>query len=200
MIREAVQFSPENMIVSNRLISVFLAGGISEVEDWRTEVINELKRLDEESDLKYKGTLKVYNPAKFYKEECINYKEYSLDSIIKWDCQKLAGSDILSFYFANGDAKQASSQFELGRYMTILQNRYGTYNLSDRLIIGIGKDYIGKDKLCSYLKYLLSSNYKNIVTENQTLKGLAYNIYSHYTIALEAIIKEQENEEQTAIP
>ena len=180
MILEVKQFGEIGFTNHPCVVSVFLAGGINNVEaNWQAEVISYLKEFDSKFKYKDECILVVYNP----RERHILWSDtIGLDNIIKWDCESLEKSDILSFYFASGSAAQASSQFELGRYMTSLD---GINDLEYKLIVGIEDGYIGKDKLYAYLKYLIKDCIvESIVHLNQNPKEQAKYIYYSYIIAL----------------
>lgn len=160
MIKVVKQFDPDykEFEFKDKSFGVFLAGGISNInKDWRKAVIDELIRLDNLNDeIKKEYELVIYNPNEAYDKIDINTK--SMDEIVKWDMDKLMfASAIKSFYFVGGNAAQTSSQVEL--FTTLIDDAY-TLNddkkfLPKYIILGIEDDYINKDKLLAYLKYIV---------------------------------------------
>lgn len=166
MIYEVCLFSE----VNPEECSCFLAGGINNVKDWQKDVIKELKKLDSEHSTKVSkpNNIYIYNPREVntsYKD-----KEISIPDCIKWDDKYMQRVNILSFYFCK-DATQATSLFELGRYITL--RKFGgyesrSYNFAYRHIISFEEGYPYADKAREYLKIIFGRDYDLAVHENAT--------------------------------
>lgn len=88
-------------------IAVFLAGGISDCDNWQEDVINYLKL----HNLRLEN-LVILNPRG---DES---KILSFDQKQIWDFDNLNEADIVSFYFC-ANATQSTSMYELGRHLAL---------------------------------------------------------------------------------
>ena len=114
-------------IENAKFISVFLAGGITNCENWQKEIIKELEFED----------ITIFNPRQ--KNFDINDKSASVKQIT-WEFERLEQMDIFSMYFCNSSSDQPICMYELGRNIIRMQNRFPN-NWQDRIIISIESGY-----------------------------------------------------------
>ena len=103
--------APEYYVPTRDEITVFLAGGITNCENWQKEVIDYLKSLPEEKTDK----LVIFNPRRDKWPKNSDTEEIRRQ--INWEAEYIMKSDIFSMYFANTDkSDQPICFYELGRY------------------------------------------------------------------------------------
>lgn len=108
-------------------LSVFLAGGITNCENWQREVIRRLEFCD----------VVVYNPRQEHfdiTDKSASYKQ------IRWEYERLETMDIFSMYFCNSDSDQPICMYELGRNIIRMQNRFPN-DWQDRIVISVEYGY-----------------------------------------------------------
>lgn len=115
---EKVNFEPDT-------IYCFLAGGISDCEDWQKETIDYLKALRYEPD---EPDLVILNPRR--PEAVINVREQ-----IEWEFYNINACDIFSMYFPGGEHKREICMYELGRNLALGSN------FPSRFIISVQDGY-----------------------------------------------------------
>ena len=112
---------------TNKEISCFLAGGITNCNDWQKEVINNINQGI------HGGTdhLVIYNPRR--ENFPIDNPNASKEQI-DWEYKYLTNADIFSMYFCNTPkSDQPICFYELGRYVTLMSQKYDDFSL--RIII-----------------------------------------------------------------
>lgn len=102
--------APEEVIIEDDEIAVFLAGGICNCPDWQKEAINQLRTIEENGeDLSH---LVVFNPRR----ENFPIDDPSASEVqIKWEFDMLNQANIFSMYFCNSPSDQPICMYELGR-------------------------------------------------------------------------------------
>jgi len=103
--------------------TVFLAGGITDCPWWQDEIIETLKPFD-------CGVL--LNPRR--RDFPINDPNASREQI-EWEYYALNGCDIFSMWFSASESVQPICMYELGRHLTLRQNRPKT------VVIGVEEGY-----------------------------------------------------------
>lgn len=103
-------------------IAVFLAGGISDCDNWQNVVIDYIKS---HAESHYLDNLVILNPRG---DES---KILSFDEKQVWDFDNLNEADIVSFYFCK-NATQSTSMYELGRHLAL----YGC-GYHDKIVVSI---------------------------------------------------------------
>lgn len=109
--------------------SVFLAGGISNCQDWQSEVIEYLKQYEVNNKL----DLRVYNPRR----PNFNIETDDPEEQICWEYNNIKSAEIFSMYFCNSESDQPICMYELGmrlgrivedpyRFLTLLNGTYNT--------------------------------------------------------------------------
>jgi hypothetical protein len=103
--------APEYYVPTNEEIAVFLAGGITNCEDWQQEVIDYLKSLPEEKTDK----LVIYNPRRDKWPKSSDTEEIRRQ--INWEADYIRSADIFTMYFTNTEkSDQPICFYELGKY------------------------------------------------------------------------------------
>ena len=108
-------------------ISVFLAGGITNCENWQDKVIKELEFED----------VTVFNPRQPAFD--ITDKAASIKQIT-WEYERLEKMDIFSMYFCGGESDQPICMYELGRNILRMQNRFPN-DWERRIVVSVESDY-----------------------------------------------------------
>ena len=104
--------APERYEIEPDDICCFLAGGITECEDWQKHVINYLKCCYCSID----GTnLVIFNPRRPKGAEPSG--PIAIEEQIEWEFNYLNACDIFSMYFPGGDHKREICMYELGRQL-----------------------------------------------------------------------------------
>ena len=115
-------------------ISCFLGGGITNCEDWQSEVIRFLKEYESNGvDLRW---LVLYNPRQKYFP--IDNPD-AAEEQIRWEYKYLNACSVFSMYFCNSDSDQPICMYELGRYALGFQYKYPDWE--NRLIVSVEKGY-----------------------------------------------------------
>lgn len=121
----------EDYELSRDEISVFLAGGITNCQEWQDKIISLLK---DEIDT---DKLVVFNPRRKnfpIGDPSASYKQ------IDWEYRQLERMDIFSMYFAGGESDQPICMYELGRNIIRMQNRF-PIDWSNRIVVSVESDY-----------------------------------------------------------
>lgn len=108
-------------------ISVFLAGGITNCENWQEKVLRELE---------YEN-ITIFNPRRTSFN--IADKNASVQQIT-WEYNCLEKMDVFSMYFCNGESDQPICMYELGRNILRMQNRFPS-DWEKRIVVGIESGY-----------------------------------------------------------
>lgn len=103
--------APEYYVPTREEITVFLAGGITNCENWQKEVIDYLKSLPDEKTDK----LVIFNPRRDKWPKNSDTEEIRRQ--INWEADYIRTADIFTMYFTNTDkSDQPICFYELGKY------------------------------------------------------------------------------------
>ncbi len=108
-------------------VSVFLAGGITNCENWQEKVLRELEC----------ENITIFNPRRTSFN--IADKNASVQQIT-WEYNCLEKMDVFSMYFCNGESDQPICMYELGRNILRMQNRFPS-DWEKRIVVGIESGY-----------------------------------------------------------
>lgn len=125
-----------NVIYSNE--KIFLAGGITNCDDWQDKVIDHLY-----NSLGVNGwdtsNLVIFNPRR--KNFPINDPNAAYEQI-KWEFCALNSCNIFTMYFCNSDSIQPICMYELGRNIAKIENEYkDTVRWKQRIIVSVEDGY-----------------------------------------------------------
>lgn len=123
--------APNEVILEDNDITCFLAGGISNCENWQTQVIKELSKYN-------LPNLVLINPRRSY----FDANNFDNEEQIKWEFNQLEKADIFSMYFCNSVSVQPICMYELGRNLLLMQHKFK--NWKNRIIITIEDGYSRK--------------------------------------------------------
>ena len=127
---------PENSI------SCFLAGGITNCDEWQDKVIDHLMSIDD-SMIKWRDVdfpeLVIINPRR--KNFPIGDPNAANEQIT-WEYNALSDPtlDIFSMYFCAGTSDQPICMYELGRYTTMFYNRYSN-DIKNHIVVSVEDGY-----------------------------------------------------------
>lgn len=110
-----------------KFASVFLAGGITNCNDWQSDVMQELKS----------ENITIFNPR--CKHFDVSDPSASEKQIV-WEYERLEQMDIFSIYFCNSVSNQPISLYELGRNIVRMQNRFPS-DWQDRIVVSVENGY-----------------------------------------------------------
>ena len=96
-------------------IKCFIAGGITQCDNWQEKVID---LLSAENDL---DNLVVYNPRR---KNFDVFDSAKAQEQIVWEFMQLEQMDIFSMYFCNSPSVQPICWYELGRNLVRMQQRF----------------------------------------------------------------------------
>ena len=114
-------------------IRVFLAGGISNCDNWQEKVIEELKEWETAKNLE---NVVIDNPRRKH----FDIEQDSSEEQIKWEFNKLEKCDIFSIYFCNSESVQPICMYELGRNILRMQEKFPD-DWQVRIVISIEDGY-----------------------------------------------------------
>ncbi len=121
-----------------KFVSVFLAGGITNCENWQDKVMKELAFED----------VTVFNPRQVAFD--ITDKIATIKQIT-WEYDRLEKMDIFSMYFCGGESDQPICMYELGRNILRMQNRFPS-DWEKRIVVSVESDYKRKEDVLVQLK------------------------------------------------
>lgn len=128
---EALNEPTENEFYNFKNIKLFLAGGITNCDDWQSKVIDKLNKFPLDD-------LVIFNPRR--KHFDTSDKNASRKQI-EWEFKYLNNMDIFTMYFANSEkSTQPICLYELGRHLERMKHRFPT-DWEDRIIIGVEDGY-----------------------------------------------------------
>lgn len=188
--------APEMYEKKENDILCFLAGGITNCKEWQSDVINEIKRLDEESlwlkkSIAHDYTLVLFNPRR---ENFSVENENDITEQIEWEFYNLERADIFSMYFCGGESVQPICLYELGRNFVRMQQRFPN-NYLDRISISIEADYKRLKDVMIQMQLAYSDKYLYddiIIGEHDSLVlSHAFDIYSMYSFILHHCLEKQ---------
>lgn len=103
--------APEYYVPTRDEITVFLAGGITNCENWQKEVIDYLMSLPEEKT----DRLVIFNPRRDKWPKNSDTEEIRRQ--INWEADYIRSADIFTMYFTNTEkSDQPICFYELGKY------------------------------------------------------------------------------------
>lgn len=93
-------------------VTCFLAGGITNCDNWQQEVIKEL------SQFEHTDNLVIFNPRR---ENFPIHDKSASKKQIEWEFKHLQICDIFSMYFCNSESVQPICFYELGRNLALMK-------------------------------------------------------------------------------
>ena len=128
--------APEHYEPSDKDITVFLAGGITNCPNWQKQVIDTLSndKYYYEDNL---DSLVLFNPRR--ENFPIGDKTAAREQI-QWEYNMIEKCDIFSMYFPSSDSDQPICMYELGRNILRMQMRFPS-DWDDRIVIGVEDGY-----------------------------------------------------------
>ena len=112
-------------------ICIFLAGGITNCDNWQDTVIDRLSKSSSNNNMV------VFNPRR--DNFPIGNPNESVKQIT-WEFKYIEESDIFSMYFCNANYDQPICMYELGRNIVRMQEKYPN-SWQDRIIITVEPGY-----------------------------------------------------------
>ena len=147
--------APQNYVKNEDETSIFLAGGITDCEDWQSTVIKYIEDIRD---------LVIYNPRRAFFNTA-----NALDTVkqIHWEFENLEQMDFFTIYFAESESVQPITLYELGRNLVRMKERFpDTWKY--RILIGIAEGYKRKDDVI--LQSMLATGEKLYKTECSATK------------------------------
>lgn len=118
-----------------KVIKIFLAGGITGCADWQSECIGEL------NDILLDDHVMVFNPRR---KDFDTGNSFAAAEQIEWEFRRLEEMDIFSMYFAASETSVGPiCLYELGRYLCRMQMRFPS-DWSNRIVISVEEGYSRK--------------------------------------------------------
>ena len=144
--------------------SIFLAGGISGCQDWQSDMIEELKKIDDDG-LVNLGGLIIFNPRR---DDFDLTDESATIEQIRWEHKCLEKCDICSFFFPASDSVQPITLYELGKHM-------GKHHS----VVGIQEGYLRTEDVKIQLALdgdtcAIYSTYKEAIREHARALAITY--------------------------
>ena len=159
----------EDYIPKKDDITVFLAGGISDCDNWQQKVIDYLNNED------HTEHLVLFNPRR--DNFPINDPSASQKQI-EWEFYKIQSADIFSMYFCESKSNQPICLYELGRNIPVFINKYN--NWYDRILITCESNYSRKNDVV--IQTYLATGIKGFASDDGNAKIHAAKIYITYHI------------------
>jgi len=118
-------------------IFVFLAGGITNCQDWRKSVISHLNKIYENDD-----HVVIFNPRR----EGFNvFNEKETFKQIKWEFDAIKECNIFAMFFCDSKSVQPICMYELGKQLAYNDCVYDNAYKNMHIIIGVEEEYSRKD-------------------------------------------------------
>ena len=152
-------------------ITVFLAGGITDCDNWQKRVIDYLKTQQ------HTEHLVVFNPRR---DKFPINDPNAAEEQITWEFNNLEKADMFSMYFCDSKSDQPICLYELGRNLQLMQNKYD--NWYNRIIISSEDAYKRKQDVIIQTK--LATDNTVLVNSNATPEKHAKNIYVKYNLLI----------------
>lgn len=164
---EALNEPTANEFYNLKNIKLFLAGGITNCDDWQSKVIDELNAFSLDD-------LMIFNPRRKYFDSS---DKNASQKQIEWEFKYLNSMDIFTMYFANSEnSVQPICLYELGRHLERMIHRFPG-DWKDRIIIGIEDGYSRTQDVIIQSRLALRCN---VVQERITPEVYAQMIYKSY--------------------
>ena len=151
--------APNNYVLEDGEVSVFLAGGITNCPNWQEDIISRLKDLSTDK-------LVVLNPRR--ENFPINDPSASYQQI-EWEFKALENADIFSMYFSSGVSDQPICMYELGRNLLKMQIKK-PIDWKDRIIISTEEDYKRKQDVLIQTELACGDLFVNTQISDSALK------------------------------
>lgn len=173
-----VPYNEDDTIPTNKDFDIrcFLAGGITGCDNWQQKVIKYVKDLDIQHALRPYNDLMLINPRR---ENFPIGDPNAAEQQITWEFNALSDDalSIFSMYFCASDSDQPICMYELGRYLTIMKQKYPDAYM-DMVVISVEKGY--KRAQDVYYQVKLMSNDQVQIIEDATPEKHAQIIYDRY--------------------
>ena len=118
-------------------IAIFLAGGITNCQDWRKSVISNLNKVYENDD-----RVVIFNPRR---EGFNEFNEAETFKQIKWEFDAIKECDIFGMFFCDSKSIQPICMYELGKQLSYCKYTFGKNENIIHTLIGVEEEYSRKD-------------------------------------------------------
>ena len=162
--------APQDYEPQEHDILCFLAGGITNCDDWQKEVIECLQYVNP-------GTLIVFNPRR---EDFPIHDPIAAKEQITWEFENLNKADIFSMYFCSGESDQPICMYELGRHLERMIKDYPYIEIADRIVVSVEDGYRRKNDVIIQTKLALERPDYRFVTTHATPFDHAEDILIRY--------------------
>ena len=125
--------APEKYDLKDGEVGIFLAGGITNCDNWQKDII---KRLEDDTHESDKKNFVIFNPRR----DNFDIKKDDPIEQITWEFKMLEKSHVFSMYFCDGISDQPICMYELGRNIVRMQNRFPT-DWQERIAISVESGY-----------------------------------------------------------
>lgn len=130
----------------NDNVSIFLAGGITDGQDWRESIISNLNKKYSSND-----RVGILNPRR---EGFGKLEETEVYNQIKWEYDALKKCDIFAIMFCESKSVQPISMYELGKQLSLYNFELNTPNKILHAVIGVEEEYSLKDDIVVQLNLM----------------------------------------------
>lgn len=113
-------------------ILVFLAGGITNCDNWQNSVIDRIKQEE------FGHNVVIANPRRESFPDTNNEKSFYKQ--VEWEFNMLEQANIFSVFFANSESVQPITMYELGRNIVRMKEKFPE-DYSIRTIISVQRGY-----------------------------------------------------------
>ena len=120
-------------------IVIFLAGGITDGQDWRESVISNLNKKYSSND-----RVVIFNPRR---EGYGKLEEIEVYNQIKWEYDALKKCDIFAIMFCESKSVQPISMYELGKQLSYCKYTFGKNENIIHTLIGVEEEYSRKEDI-----------------------------------------------------
>lgn len=118
-------------------IVIFLAGGITNCQDWRKSVISNLNKVYKNDD-----RVVIFNPRR----EVFNvFNEAETFKQIKWEFDAINECDIFGMFFCDSKSIQPICMYELGKQLSYCKYTFGKNENIIHTLIGVEEEYSRKE-------------------------------------------------------
>lgn len=151
-------------------ISVFLAGGITNCDDWQKECIKQLEYYYPH-DI---DNFVVFNPRR--ENFPIDNPTASFQQI-QWEFDAIERCDVFSMYFCSGESDQPICMYELGRNILRMQTRFPS-DWEKRIVISVEQGYKRKQDvliqtgLATNNKLYINTQYSKEICLNEHVENI----------------------------
>ena len=168
--------APEKYDLKDGEVGIFLAGGITNCDNWQKDII---KKLEDCSDYEeYKENFVIFNPRR----DNFDITKDDPNEQIRWEFNMLEKCHVFSMYFCEGISDQPICMYELGRNIVRMQNRFPT-DWQERIVVSVESGY--KRKTDVFKQVSLATN--DLVKINTKLDIDTLRDYHEYFIVKAAL-------------